>query len=85
MTKEEREKQLQRSKWNLLYGLFICLIVWIIVSSVDVWLMRLDYADTNIKRDLLSWNFYNLLDNDYTETTTEEKTTTEEVEEYENK
>lgn len=60
MTKEEREKQLRGYKWKLLYGLFICFIVWILVSTSEVWHMRLDYADTGVKEELSDWNFYNL-------------------------
>ena len=60
MTREEREKQLQGYKWKVLYGLFIALIVWILASSIQVWHMRLEYADTGIKTELSEWNIYNI-------------------------
>lgn len=60
MTKEEREKQLQGYKWKMLYVLFIALIVWILVSTIQVWHMRLEYADTGIKIELSNWNIYNI-------------------------
>lgn len=61
MTKEEREKQLRGYKWKLLYGLFICFIVWVWISTIEVWHMRLDYAESGYKRELSKGNFYNFI------------------------